>query len=145
MSTIAAQTSQVYSIMIKATPEQVWDAITRPEFTERYGAGPRIELRDGRRYSTLRDTTWDEQVLESNPPHRLVHEFVSGWEPELAVEGPSRVTWEIEPLHDGVTTLTVIHDQLERAPKTAEAVAGGWMFVLSGLKTLLETGEPLLA
>jgi len=63
--------------------------------------------------------------------------------PELAAEETSRVTWEIEPQDDGVTKLTLVHDQLEGAPKTAESVAGGWMFVLSGLKTLLETGEPL--
>jgi hypothetical protein len=53
------------------------------------------------------------------------------------------VSWEIEPQDGGVSKLTVVHDQLERAPKTAENVAGGWMYVLSGMKTLLETGEPL--
>jgi uncharacterized protein YndB with AHSA1/START domain len=145
MNTMTAQTTQVYSIFIKATPEQVWDAITRPEFTQRYGGSSRIEVRDGRRYSAIGETAWDEEVLESDPPRRLVHEFISGWEPELAAEHASRVTWEIEPQDGGVTTLTVIHDRLEGAPKTAEAVAGGWMFVLSGLKTLLETGDPLYA
>ena len=53
------------------------------------------------------------------------------------------MTWEIEEQDGGVTKLTVVHDELEAAPKTAESVAGGWMYVLSGLKTLLETGEPL--
>jgi hypothetical protein len=53
------------------------------------------------------------------------------------------VSWEIEPQEGGVTKLTVTHDQLEASPKTAEGVAGGWMYVLSGLKTLLETGKPL--
>jgi uncharacterized protein YndB with AHSA1/START domain len=61
----------------------------------------------------------------------------------MSAEEPSRVTWEIEPQDGGVTKLTVVHDQLEGAPKTAESVAGGWMYVLSGLKTLLETGKPL--
>ena len=60
----------------------------------------------------------------------------------MAEEPASRVTWEIEE-QDGVSMLTVVHDQLEGAPKTAAGVAGGWMRVLSGLKTLLETGEPL--
>ena len=54
------------------------------------------------------------------------------------------MTWEIEPQEDGTTLLTVVHDRLEGAPMTADGVSGtGWMYVLSGLKTLLETGEPL--
>jgi len=61
----------------------------------------------------------------------------------MAAEEPSRVTWEIELQDGGISKLTVVHDQLEHAPKTAENVAGGWMYILSGLKTLLETGEPL--
>ena len=73
-----------------------------------------------------------------------MHGWVSRYDPELAAEEPSRVTWEIEPEEGGFCKLTVTHDQLEGAPKTAESVSGaGWMMVLSGLKTLLETGEPL--
>ena len=82
-------------------------------------------------------------MLEFDPPRRLVHEWRSLYDPELAAEEASRVTWEIEPQDGGYSLLTVMHDQLEGAPKTAESVAGGWMCVLSGLKTLLETGEPL--
>ena len=86
----------------------------------------------------------DEAILESEPPRRLVHEWRSRYDPELAAEEPSRVTWEIEPQEGGYALLTVTHDRLEGAPKTAASVAGpGWMMVLSGLKTLLETGEPL--
>lgn len=145
MTTTTAQTTQVYSVFIRATPEQIWEAITKPEFTERYFHGVRIEVRDGRRYShSSRGIEWDEPVLELDPPRRLVHRWLSYYDPELAAEEPSRVTWEIEPQEDGTTLLTVTHDQLEGAPKTAEGVSGtGWMFVLSGLKTLLETGEPL--
>jgi uncharacterized protein YndB with AHSA1/START domain len=143
MSTMTALTTQVYSVFIRATPDQVWDAITKPEFTQQYFYGVRIEVRDGRRFSVLGDTDWDEEVLEADPPRRLVHQWVSYYDPELAAEEPSRVTWEIEPQDGGVTKLTVVHDALEGAPKTAESVAGGWMFVLSGLKTLLETGKPL--
>jgi len=146
MSTITTQTTQVYQVFILATPEQIWDAITKPEFTERYFHGVRIELRDGRRVSALGDQEWDEEILESDPPRRLVHRWISGYDPELAAENPSRVTWEIDPQENGATLLTVIHDQLEGAPKTAEGVSGtGWMFVLSNLKTLLETGKPLSA
>jgi uncharacterized protein YndB with AHSA1/START domain len=143
MSTMTAQTTQLYSVFIRATPEQIWDAITKPEFTEQYFYGASIEVRDGRRFSAVGGTEWDEAVLEEDPPRRLVHGWTSAYDPELATEEPSRVTWEIEPQEGGVTKLTVVHDQLEGAPKTAEGVAGGWMYVLSGLKTLLETGRPL--
>jgi uncharacterized protein YndB with AHSA1/START domain len=143
MTTLTAQTTQVYSVFILATPEQIWDAITKPEFTQQYFFGARIEVRDGRRLSAIGDTEWDEEVLEADPPRRLVHQWISAYDPEMAAEEPSRLTWEIEPQDGGVTKLTVVHDQLEGAPKTAAGVAGGWMFVLSGLKTLLETGKPL--
>jgi uncharacterized protein YndB with AHSA1/START domain len=143
MTTMTALTTQVYSVFIRATPEQIWDAITRPEFTEQYFYGARIDTRDGRRFTSIGDMEWDEEVLESEPPTRLVHRFVAAYDPDMGAEDPSRVTWEIEPQDDGITKLTVVHDQLENAPKTAENVAGGWMYILSGLKTLLETGKPL--
>jgi uncharacterized protein YndB with AHSA1/START domain len=143
MSTITAQTTQVYSVFILATPEQIWDAITKSEFTQQYFFGARIDVRDGRRFSAIGDFSWDEEVFEADPPRKLVHGWTAGYDPDLAAEAESRVTWEIEPQDDGVTKLTVVHDQLESAPKTAESVAGGWMYVLSGLKTLLETGKPL--
>jgi uncharacterized protein YndB with AHSA1/START domain len=145
MTTITeVQTVQVYQLFIKATPEQIWEAITTPEFTQKYFHGVRIELAGGRRISRGQGgETWgDEAVIEEDPPRRLVHEWQSYWDPELAQEPPSRVTWEIEQ-QDGMSLLTVVHDQLEASPKTAAGVAGGWMFVLSGLKTLLETGKPL--
>jgi len=85
-------------------------------------------------------------VIEYDPPRRLVHQWLSLYDPDLAAEQPSRVTWEIEPREGGYCKLTLTHDRLEGAPKTAQSVSGaGWMFVLSGLKTLLETGEPLSA
>lgn len=143
MSTMTAQTTQVYSLFIKASPEQIWDAITKPEFTQQYFYGARIEVRGDRRFSTIGDSEWDEEVLEAEPPSRLVHRFVAAYDPDMASEEPSRVTWEIEAQDGGITKLTVVHDQLEAAPKTALSVAGGWMYILSGLKTLLETGKPL--
>jgi uncharacterized protein YndB with AHSA1/START domain len=143
MTTITAQATQVYSVFIRATPEQIWDAITKPEFTQQYFYGARIEMRDGRLFSAVGDTAWDEAVLEADPPTRLVHGWTSSYDADLAAEEPSRVTWEIEPQDGGITKLTVVHDQLKGAPKTAESVAGGWMYILSGLKTLLETGTPL--
>ena len=147
--TMSAAPSQVYQVYIKASPEQVWDAITRPEFTTRYFFGSRVET-TGEAGTPVRhrapdsDELWgDDSVLESEPPRRFVHTWRSLYNPELAAEPASRVTWDIEPQPGGVCKLTVIHDQLERSPKTASSVSGGWMFVISGLKTLLETGEPL--
>ena len=146
MTTATALTTQVYQVFIKATPEQIWDAITKPEWTARYFYGARISVvPDAYRSLGPADEVWGESdVAEFDPPRKLVHGWRSMYDPELAAEEESRVTWEIEPGDDGVSLLTVVHDRLEGAPKTAESVSGtGWMFVLSGLKTLLETGEPL--
>ena len=147
MTTITQQTTQIYQVFIKATPEAIWEAITSPDFTTKYFYGARIEVTpDWRRtFSPDGADDWGEgAVFEFDPPHRLVHEWRSNYNPELAAEEPSRVTWEIEQQEGGVSLLRVTHDQLEGAPKTAEGVSGtGWMMVISGLKTLLETGEPL--
>ena len=148
MTTMTATTTQVYQLFIRATPEQIWEAITTPEFTAQYFYGARIEV-TGERYLSLGpdDSIWgDDQVLEFDPPRRLVHGWRSLYSAELAAEKTSRVTWEIEPQDGGYCLLRVVHDQLEGAPMTAESVSGqGWMMVLSGLKTLLETGKPLAA
>jgi uncharacterized protein YndB with AHSA1/START domain len=145
-STTTAQTTQVYQMYVKATPEAIWEAITTPEFTARYFHGARITVTpDHYRSLGADDAIWgDERVLEFDPPRKLVHEWLSRYDDEMAAEEPSRVTWEIEPQDGGSCVLTVVHDRLEGAPKTAASVSGaGWMYVLSGLKTLLETGEPL--
>jgi uncharacterized protein YndB with AHSA1/START domain len=147
MTTITAQTTQVYQVFIKASAEEIWDAITKPEFTERYFYGARNSVTaDGYRSLGPNDEVWgDAAVTEFDPPRRLVHGWRSMYDPEMAAEEESRVTWEIEPQDGGYCRLTVVHDQLEGAPKTAESVSGaGWMMVLSGLKTLLETGKPLV-
>ena len=141
-----APTTQVYQVFIKAPPERIWEAITTPQFTRRYFHGASITVADGKYVSHGPDgAVWgNEAVIESDPPRRLVHGWRSLYDPEMGAEATSRVTWEIEPGEAGVSSLTVTHDQLEGAPKTAASVYGrGWMFVLSGLKTLLETGESL--
>ena len=146
MTTTTAQTVQVYQVFIKATPEAIWEAITTPEFTQRYFYRARIEVTPERYRSVGPDgSNWgDDETYEYDPPRRLVHGWRSLYDPELASEPASRVTWEIEPQEGGICKLTVTHDQLEGAPKTAASVSGpGWMMVLSGLKTLLETGRPL--
>jgi len=146
MTTMTQNITQVYQLFIKATPEQIWEAITTPEFTQRYFHGARITVTpESYRSLAPNDDVWgDDAVLEFAPPHRLVHGWRSLYSPELAAEETSRVTWEIDPQDGGYCSLTVTHDQLEGAPKTAASVSGaGWMMVLSGLKTLLETGKPL--
>jgi uncharacterized protein YndB with AHSA1/START domain len=138
--------AQVFHVFIKASPESIWEAITSPEWSERYFYGARITVTPDAYTSRGTDgSDWGSaQVLEFDPPRRLVHGWRSLYDPSLADEPESRVTWEISAGDDGVSLLTVTHDRLEGAPRTAESVAGpGWMRVLSGLKTLLETGEPL--
>jgi uncharacterized protein YndB with AHSA1/START domain len=146
VTTRASQSTQIYRVFIKASPEQIWEAITKPDLTERYFHGSRIENTPKRRLSYGPDGTvrGDGPVTEFDPPRRLVHEWRPLYDPELAAEAPSRVTWEIEPQDGGYCKLTLTHDRLEESPKTAESVFGdGWMFVLSGLKTVLETGRSL--
>jgi uncharacterized protein YndB with AHSA1/START domain len=149
MTTMTETTTQVYEVFIKATPEQVWDGITKPEFTAQYFYGSVIDstLEPGTPYlgwSSDRTQQYvDGEVLESDPPRRLSHTWRALYDEETAAEPHSRVSWELEPQDGGITKLTVVHDQLEASPKTALNVAGGWSFVLSGLKTLLETGKPL--
>ena len=146
-TTETAQTTQVYRVFIKATPQQIWDAITKPEFTQQYFHGARITVvPDGYRSLGPDGSVWgDAGVEEWDPPRRLVHGWSSMYDSDLVAEDESRVTWEIEPQDGGYSLLTVVHDRLEGAPKTAASVSGrGWTMVLSGLKTLLETGKPLV-
>lgn len=153
MTTTPAEqtTTQVYQIFVKATPQAIWDAITKPEFSARYFYGSRVETTGEagapfRYHSPDGSSLWgDETVLEVDPPRRLVVTWRSLYDPEAADEPASRVSWEIEPQQGGYCKLVVMHDQLESAPKTAAGVSGaGWMLVLSGLKTVLETGAPLV-
>jgi uncharacterized protein YndB with AHSA1/START domain len=148
--TEAALTTQVYQVFIKATPEAIWDAITKPEFSAKYFHGSLIEStwQPGAAYngySPDHAQLWvDGEVVETDPPRRLQHTWRSLYDPEAAAEPHSRVTWEIEPQEGGFSLLTVTHDRLEDSPKTAASVSGvGWMLVLSGLKTVLETGASL--
>jgi uncharacterized protein YndB with AHSA1/START domain len=143
-------TAQVYVILIRAAPEAVWEGITDPAFVAQYFHNCRldVDLRPGgtyRSFSPDRSTLWVEaEVLEVDPPRRFVHGWRSLYDPNTAGEPESRVTWEIEDQGGGVSKLTVTHDRLERSPLTAVSISGvGWMSVLSGLKTLLETGAPL--
>ena len=153
MSTMTETTIQVYMVFIKASTEKIWEAITKPEFTSRYFHGSNVEssFEPGTPYkgwSSDRSQLFvDGEVLESDPPRRLSFTWSALWDEELASEAASRVTWEIDPQEGGFSKVTVVHDQLEGAPKTAATVASdmGWKIVLDGMKTLLETGEPLVS
>lgn len=142
--------AQVYQIFIKATPEQIWEAITTPEFSECYFYGARVETTGESgtpfRYNSPDGSSlWaDETVFESDRPTRLVVGWRSLYDLSLVDEPSSRVTWQIEHQEGGFSLLTVTHDRLEDAPGTAANVTGtGWMMVLSGMKTVLETGTSL--
>ena len=153
-------TTQVYRVYIRATPEAIWEAITSPEWTTRYGyRGPvEYELRPGGKYRALAteemramgapETVIDGEVVEADPPRRLVQTWRALFVPETAAEGYTRVTWDIEEDDFGITRVTVTHE-LEGAPNMAAMVrgegrlaegGGGWAWILSDLKTLLETG-----
>lgn len=143
-------TDQTYYLFLKADPQAVWDALTQPELSAHYLFGAQVETTGETGtpflyYSPDRSAIWgDNVVLDAEPPRRLVVTYHADYDPELASEPRSRVTWRIETQADGVTLLTVLHDRLGAAPKTAARVAGtGWMRVLSGLKTVLETGRSL--
>ena len=152
MTTTTAPATQTYHLYIRASPQQIWNALTQPEHSAKYLFGALVETTAEtgtpfRYHSPDHTTLWgDDTVLDANPPHRLVVSYRGLYHPDLATEPASRVTWQIEPDQDGVCLLTVMHDQLEQSPRTAERVAGtGWIRVLSGLKTLLETGDALHA
>lgn len=141
---------QIYYVFIKASPERIWDAITKPEFTARYyyGSDVEVDLRPGGKFwyhaPDRSRLLIDGQVIEFDPPRRLVATFHSLWG-EMSTEQPSRVTWEIEPQAGDYCKVTLIHDQLDGSPLTARNIAGAnRMLMLSGMKTLLETGAPLV-
>jgi len=138
---------KVFEIYIKTSPERMWQAITDPELRSKYnfGVGVHSEWTPGARLAGIPRqaptvTIFDGEILEIDPPHRLVQSYRALWSDEAKAEGTSRVTWQIEQIADSCR-LTVIHDQLREGAN--EELYGGWPMVLSGLKTLLETGELL--
>lgn len=138
----------VYQIHIRASAEQVWQALTDPAFTRRYfhrtaiessfqpGAPWRMVLPDG-------GDAVDGVIEEADPPRRLVMTWHVLYDAALAEEPPGRVEWLLTESGDGVTRVTTIHGDLGRSPLTSAGVADGWHWVLGSLKSLLETGTPL--
>jgi uncharacterized protein YndB with AHSA1/START domain len=167
MSTDTLTSTQVYKVYIKASPERIWDAITKPEWTKRYGytglididlrAGGEMKMRPTPEFKAeaeangfpVPDVIIDGEVLEADPPRKLVMTWRMLMDPGMAAEGFTRVTQEIVEVSKGVCSLTLTHE-LEGAPKLAamvrgegeaEGAGGGHPWVLSDLKTLLETGS----
>jgi uncharacterized protein YndB with AHSA1/START domain len=135
---------KVFEIYIKTTPERLWEAITDPELRSKYTFGARItsDWTPGGRYEMSHPggLLGEGENLEVDPPRRLVQSMRALWSDDVKSEGTSRVTWEIEPVGDSCR-LTVTHDQLREGANNE--LYGGWPMILSGLKTLLETGELL--
>jgi uncharacterized protein YndB with AHSA1/START domain/DNA-binding transcriptional ArsR family regulator len=135
----------VFEVFIKTTPERLWHAITDPDERRKYsfGVGVESEWTPGSGYTSRVPGVVDiasGRNLEVDPPRLLVQSFDALWSDEVKAQGTTRVTWEIEPVGTSCR-LTVTHDQL---PESANAeLYGGWPMILSGLKTLLETGELL--
>ena len=163
-SATSAET-QVYRVYIKATPQAIWDAITSPEWTQKYGYGGRAEyepgVKPGATYRGMTseamravgspDVAIDGEVIEADPPNKLVQTWRMVMDDAMAAEGFTRLTYEIAEGKGGVSKLTVIHE-LQGAPQLQVLMSGGmedtgagggWSWVLSDLKTLLETGRSM--
>ncbi|HEU5061972.1 MAG TPA: SRPBCC family protein [Solirubrobacterales bacterium] len=138
-------TMTVFEIYIKTTPERLWEAITSEQMRKRYsfGVGTVSDWTEGSEYRSGVPGVVDiasGRNLEVDPPRRLVQSFTALWSDQVKGEGESRVTWEIEPVGTSCR-LRVTHDQL--GEDANNELFGGWPMILSGLKTLLETGEDL--
>jgi uncharacterized protein YndB with AHSA1/START domain len=155
-------TTHIHEIYIKASAETIWDALTTPEWTAKYGhrAVHDYDLRPGGRFRVraseqmrtlgLPEVVVDGEVIEAHRPCKLVQTFRFLFSEANKAEGFTRITWEIEPQESGFCRLTVTHE-LEGAPIMAASTSskynrrggGGWPWILSDLKSLLETGRPL--
>lgn len=135
---------KVFEIYIKTTPERLWQAITDAEMRRKWNFGATIksDWTPGSRYEAFGGDMriFEGENLEVDPPRRLVQSFRALWGEDAQNEGTSRVTWEIEQVADSCR-LTVVHDQLREGANNQ--LYGGWPMLLSGIKTLLETGETL--
>lgn len=160
--TQTGMTTQIYEIYIRATPQAIWDAITTPEWTAKYGYGGLAEydLRPGGKFvgrasapmvaMGVPEVAIDGEVIESTPPKKLVQTYRFLFNDAMKSEGFTTLTWEIEPTQSGFCKLRVTHE-LAGAPIMAQMVAspfsemgtGGWNWILSDMKSLLETGKPM--
>ena len=151
------RTTQIYRVYIRATPEAIWDAITGPDWTERYGYGGRVEfdLRPGGAFRSIAGAEMQAAGAAGGHPRRRGDRVRSAatsgaaWRAGWDAEPATGLTYVIAPGNNGVSSLTLTHE-LADAPRTAAMVGGsvsgaggGWSEVLSDLKSLLETGRSL--
>ena len=143
---LEASVEKVFEIYIRATPDQLWQAITSADIRARYQFGARVESSwtPGSSYQVAHQdaprSLIEGENLLLDPPRRLVQSYRAVWDDNIAAAGTSRVTWDIEPVGNSCR-LTVTHDQL---PENADPhLYGGWPMILSGLKTWIETGQEL--
>ena len=164
MESTKDRVTYVHQIYIRAAPQAIWDAITDPKWNDKYGyqAVGEYELKPGGKYRALAsaqmkgfglpDTIIDGEVVEVKPPTKLVHTYRWLFNDQHKAEGFTRLTWEIEQTSRGFCRLTVTHD-VTGAPKMAAATqtpfneqgGGGWNWILSDIKSLLETGKIMSA
>ena len=151
--------THVYQLYIGATPEAIWEALTtstemygyraKSDYELRPGGAFRVHATEDMRAMGAPEVIIDGEVVEADAPRRLVQTWHAHFDPQTDAEGATRLSFELEPGEGGVTKLTLTHE-LEGAPTVAALVSGamantggGWPFVVSDLKTLLETGKPL--
>jgi len=143
-SELESAMEKVFEIYIRTTPERLWEAITDPDIRSKYQFGMRQEGDGtvGSHYEMRGGGTviGEGENLEVDPPRRLVQTMRALWSDDVAAEGFSRITWEIEQVEDSCR-LVVTHDQLREGAN--DELFGGWPMILSGLKTWLESGELL--
>jgi uncharacterized protein YndB with AHSA1/START domain len=137
----------IYETFIRATPEKIWEALTSAAFTSQYFHGTHIhsDWQPGSPVVFKGDdgnAVIEGEVLIADKPMRLSYSWRSLYDEELALERPSRVTFEIESLQ-GVCRLRITHDEFETGSKTYERVRQGWSAIICSLKSLLETNQPL--
>jgi len=144
---LESQMEKIYEIYIRTTPERLWEAITDPDIRSKFtfGAGVVSDWKVGSRLEMgvagAGIELGEGEVLEVDPPRRLVHTMTALWSDDVKSEGASRVTWEINPVGDDSCQLILTHDELREGAN--EELYGGWPMILSGLKTWLETGQVL--
>jgi uncharacterized protein YndB with AHSA1/START domain/predicted transcriptional regulator len=135
---------KIFEIYIKTTPERLWEAITSHEIRQKYNFGVGIisDFTPGSHFEMTNGefTLGEGENLEVDPPRKLVQSATMLWSDEVKNEGPTRITWDIEPVGDSCR-LTVTHDQIRDG--ATDEIYGGWPMILSGLKTWIETGETL--
>jgi prepilin-type processing-associated H-X9-DG protein len=140
--------NHVYSVLIRATPDRIWRAITDGVETERYYYNTRVDSDwsiGGRVVYAYADgsVAADGEVLEIDPGRRVLMTFHARWDPEIEAEGPVRMSWEVEPAGEGVSKLTVVTSGMRAGGVTERDFVGGIVYIVSGLKTYLETGATL--